>query len=133
SLRGDDRPICLCRRRRRCHTGRAGFRARGRQSRAHHRLDVRVWQPHRSQRQQKGRNLSLVPQTLSQDRQGGGSSGMKVPLVDWRGRYAVTRSKIRGAIEENLNVIPWKLLPTVSLLLFMPDESFGGGIREFYR
>ena len=54
---------------------------------------------------------------------------MKVPLVDWRGRYAVTRSKIRGAIEENLNVIPW----TVSLLLFMPDESFGGGIREFYR
>src|SRR5213594_289790 len=70
----------------------------------------------------------------TQDRQGGGSSGMmKVPLVDWRGRYAVTRSKIRGAIEENLNVIPWKLLPTVSLLLFMPDESFGGGIREFYR
>ena len=52
---------------------------------------------------------------------------MKVSLVDWRGQYAVTRSKIRGAIEESLNVIPWKLLPTVLLLLFMPDESFGGG------
>jgi hypothetical protein len=45
---------------------------------------------------------------------------MKVPLVDWRGQYAVTRSEIRGAIEENLNVIPW----TVPLLVFMPDESF---------
>ena len=49
---------------------------------------------------------------------------MKVPLVDWRSQYGVTRSKIRGAIEENLNVILWKLLPTVSLLVFMPDESF---------
>ena len=49
---------------------------------------------------------------------------MKVPLVDWRSQYGVTRSKIRGAIEESLNVIPWKLLPTVLLLLFMPDESF---------
>jgi len=49
---------------------------------------------------------------------------MKVPLVDWRSQYGVIRSKIRGAIEESLSVIPWKPLPTVSLLVFMPDESF---------
>ena len=43
---------------------------------------------------------------------------MKVPLVDWRSQYGVTRSKIRGAIEESLSVIPWKPLPTVSLLVY---------------
>ena len=41
---------------------------------------------------------------------------MKVPLVDWRSQYGVTRSKIRGAIEESLSVIPWKPLPTVCYL-----------------
>jgi hypothetical protein len=55
---------------------------------------------------------------------------MKVPLVDSRGHDAVTRSEIRGAIEGSLNLIPWKSLPTFSLLVFMPDESFFQTIIE---
>jgi len=35
----------------------------------------------------------------TQDRQGGGSSGMKVPLVDWRGQYAINRPKFAGQLK----------------------------------